>query len=81
MTTDMHPTWLAVGRRVQVARWFGTGGFDHAREATVVRHTKTQVILANGARFHEVRGRYEETPKYLDYTSILEPIVGLGVSP
>ena len=72
-----HPDWLAVGQRVQVVCWFSTGGLDRVQETTVIRHTRTQVVIASGDRFHEVRGRYVETPKYLGYTSVLAPLTSI----
>lgn len=67
-----HPEWLAVGERVLVVRRHGHS-VSWRHEATIARHTKTSVVLDNGDRFALKWGDYQETPKYLDYTTTLEP--------
>ena len=77
MSDTTHPEWLAVGSRVEVVRMFGFGRSIVSRyTATVVRHTKTTVVLDDGARFKRARyspDEYVLTPPYLDYRTYLRP--------
>lgn len=76
MNDTMHPDWLAVGARVEIIRSHGRSVVVWRRTATVVRHTKTTVVLDNGDRFKRARftpDEYVLTPPYLDYRTYLRP--------
>jgi len=70
-----HPDWLAIGSEVQVVRRF-FHSIAWREDVTVVRHTKTLVIVRTKSgeewRFKSSRwDGYYLTPKYLDYITEL----------
>lgn len=80
MTDNEHPAWLAVGENVQEVRRLGRS-VSWRRPVTVVRHTATSVFVAGSSPSSKQdrytakgRGRYELTPRYLDYSTTLEPL-------
>lgn len=70
-----HPDWLAVGATVTAVRRIGRS-VAWRKTATVVRHTKTSVVVDFGrgstSRFVNRSGSYYETPQYRDYNTKLE---------
>ncbi len=68
-----HPAWLAVGQPVEQIRRLGRS-VAWRKTATVVRQTKTLVVLDNGTKFKLTwGGNYAEAPKYLDYITVIRP--------
>lgn len=76
---SVHPDWLAVGETVRTVRYNIAGGVIGTANVTVVRHTKTSVVVAyrtggSHERYALTHGRYVAVPRYLDYSDRLEPI-------